>query len=255
METDAELTPTKLTSWSTEYKEVFEAHTAQAFPQTRASSCAAAMQRGVRQLDERARGDLPQDEQDRRRRWAPRSPCRRWCSATWATTAARACCSPATPRPGSKTIMGEFLPNAQGEDVVAGIRTPVDARQDARIWTASGPEVHGQLTELSHDAGADLPGHGGRRVHGAGRASCTSCRAAPASAARRRPSRSRSIWSTEGVIDTADGARPAHRASSSRWSSRPLIDPVVQAGAGHVGPASLPRRGHRQAGLLREGCG
>ena len=31
--------------------------------------------------------------------WAPRSPCRRWCSATWATTAPPASPSPATPQP------------------------------------------------------------------------------------------------------------------------------------------------------------
>ena len=43
--------------------------------------------------------------------------------------------SRAIPRPASKELYGEFLVNAQGEDVVAGIRTPQDitetARQDA----------------------------------------------------------------------------------------------------------------------------
>jgi pyruvate,orthophosphate dikinase len=32
--------------------------------------------------------------------------------------------SPGTPPPAKKEFYGEFLQNAQGEDVVAGIRTP-----------------------------------------------------------------------------------------------------------------------------------
>ena len=59
-----------------------------------------------------------------RRRWAPRSTCRRWCSATSATTARPASRSRATRRPATAELYGEFLTNAQGEDVVAGIRTP-----------------------------------------------------------------------------------------------------------------------------------
>jgi pyruvate,orthophosphate dikinase len=39
---------------------------------------------------------------------------------------------------------GDFLPNAQGEDVVSGVRTPRDIRE-LRDWQ---PEVHGQLMEI-----------------------------------------------------------------------------------------------------------
>jgi pyruvate,orthophosphate dikinase len=39
---------------------------------------------------------------------------------------------------------GDFLPNAQGEDVVSGVRTPRDIRE-MRTWL---PEVHAQLMEI-----------------------------------------------------------------------------------------------------------
>ena len=38
------------------------------------------------------------------------------------------------PSTGEKELYGEFLINAQGEDVVAGIRTPQDITEKARIW-------------------------------------------------------------------------------------------------------------------------
>ena len=42
---------------------------------------------------------------------------------------------------GAHTVLGEFLPNAQGEDVVAGIRTPLPLAEMATLW----PEQHDQL--------------------------------------------------------------------------------------------------------------
>ena len=48
----------------------------------------------------------------------------RWCSATWAMIAVPALPLPEIHLPAKKVLYGEFLTNAQGEDVVAGIRTP-----------------------------------------------------------------------------------------------------------------------------------
>ena len=75
---------------------------------------------------------------------APRSTCRRWCSATRATTPAPASRSRATRRPASSTPYGDFLTNAQGEDVVAGIRItePLDAMGNEF------PEPHQQLLDV-----------------------------------------------------------------------------------------------------------
>ncbi len=49
------------------------------------------------------------------------------------------------PGNGAKELYGEFLPNAQGEDVVAGIRTPYPIAQMAEIW----PEVYEQFKEVA----------------------------------------------------------------------------------------------------------
>ena len=72
-----------------------------------------------------------------RRRGARPSTCRRWCSATSATTARPASRSRATRPPASDVFYGEFLVNAQGEDVVAGIRTPQQVSLvGSRRWAA-----------------------------------------------------------------------------------------------------------------------
>src|SRR5438067_993403 len=49
------------------------------------------------------------------------------------------------PSTGDKEFYGEFLMNAQGEDVVAGIRTPVPIRELRKIM----PEVYDQLREIT----------------------------------------------------------------------------------------------------------
>ena len=49
------------------------------------------------------------------------------------------------PATGEKEFYGEFLMNAQGEDVVAGIRTPVPISELEKIM----PEVYNQLREIT----------------------------------------------------------------------------------------------------------
>src|SRR5438874_4959831 len=49
------------------------------------------------------------------------------------------------PSTGAKELYGEFLPNAQGEDVVAGIRTPLSISRMQEIW----PDVYGQFQEIA----------------------------------------------------------------------------------------------------------
>jgi len=48
------------------------------------------------------------------------------------------------PKTGDKHIFGEFLFNAQGEDIVAGIRTPLDLDDLAK----ASPEIYKELTEI-----------------------------------------------------------------------------------------------------------
>ena len=48
------------------------------------------------------------------------------------------------PATGEKHLMGEFLPNAQGEDVVAGVRTPLKIEKMAELF----PEAFAQFTKV-----------------------------------------------------------------------------------------------------------
>ena len=48
------------------------------------------------------------------------------------------------PATGEKGLMGEFLTNAQGEDVVAGVRTPMPIEKMAQVF----PEVYKQFQEV-----------------------------------------------------------------------------------------------------------
>ena len=92
---------------------------------------------------------------------APRSTCRRWCSATRATTPVPASRSRATRRPARASAYGDFLTNAQGEDVVAGIRItePLDAMAQ-RV-----PRVPPAAARGDAHARAALPRHVRHRVH------------------------------------------------------------------------------------------
>ena len=103
-------------------------------------------------------------------------------------------CFTRDPSTGESVLYGEFLVNAQGEDVVAGIRTPepISAMRDAaarglraadrRRSTGSRPTTATCRTSSSRSR----------------RDGSTSSRPAPASARRRRRSASRSRWPTRG---------------------------------------------------------
>ena len=72
---------------------------------------------------------------------------------------------PSTGKPG---MMGEFLQNAQGEDVVAGIRTPLgfDKMLDSTATKShpldlTWPDTAREAVVHQHEAGSPIQGHGG----------------------------------------------------------------------------------------------
>ena len=77
------------------------------------------------------------------------------------------------PSTGEKQLYGEFLINAQGEDVVAGIRTPQEITEAARKEAGSDkpsmeeamPEAFAELTRIYRRAREALPRHAGPRIH------------------------------------------------------------------------------------------
>ncbi len=77
------------------------------------------------------------------------------------------------PSTGERRLYGEFLINAQGEDVVAGIRTPQEITEIARQESGSDkpsleramPAAFAELTRNLRAAGEALPRHAGPRIH------------------------------------------------------------------------------------------
>ena len=82
------------------------------------------------------------------------------------------------PSTGANEFYGEFLVNAQGEDVVAGIRTP----QSSDVWPARRPTapslpameeampgLFAELERVRRQLEIPLPRHAGHRVHGGAR--------------------------------------------------------------------------------------
>ena len=65
------------------------------------------------------------------------------------------------PATGEKKLMGEFLTNAQGEDVVAGVRTPMPIAEMAQKF----PEAYERVRQGLQYPGGSLPRHAGHGVH------------------------------------------------------------------------------------------
>ena len=95
---------------------------------------------------------------------------------------------------GAPTPSGDFLPRAQGEDVVSGVRTPRDTLRAARLDAGGRRSADGDPAQ----ARGPLQGHAGHRVHRRGGAPVHAADAAAPSAPRRRACGSRSTPSRSG---------------------------------------------------------
>ena len=102
------------------------------------------------------------------------------------------------PSTGERTFYGEFLPNAQGEDVVAGIRTPRPLSKDGSgsSLEETMPEAYRGAAAAARRAREALSRHAGPGVHDRGAQGSTSCRPATGSAPASPPCGSRPRWST-----------------------------------------------------------
>ena len=153
-------------------------------------------------------------------------------------------CFTRDPSTGEDVFYGEFLVNAQGEDVVAGIRTPQPlvqaARQGRRSLHGGGParRLRGPGARPHHARDA-LQGHAGHRVHGA------AAEALHAADPQRQTHRRRQPAHRSG-----DGAVRPDRPQGGRAPGQPCQPGPVAApdagpeGAPHAdlqGPARKPR--------------
>ena len=71
-------------------------------------------------------------------------------------------CFTRDPSTGEKIFFGDFLLNAQGEDVVAGIRTPLHLSELKKLM----PKVYKQLEKRARETREALSRHAGHGVHG-----------------------------------------------------------------------------------------
>ena len=167
------------------------------FPQDPLEQLAHGPRRRVPLLEQRPRHLLPPAEPASPTTSAPRSTCRPWCSATWATTSATGVGFTRNPATGENEFYGEYLINAQGEDVVAGIRTPHADRTSSRQRRCRAGST-AQLREITAAAREALPRRAGLRVHHPG-GHALHAADAHRQAHRRRPRcGSRSRWWTRG---------------------------------------------------------
>jgi pyruvate, orthophosphate dikinase len=70
-------------------------------------------------------------------------------------------CFTRDPSTGEKKFFGDFLLNAQGEDVVAGIRTPLHLSELKNLM----PKVYKQLEARARETREALPRHAGHGIH------------------------------------------------------------------------------------------
>ena len=70
-----------------------------------------------------------------------------WSSATWATTPGPGVAFTRNPNTGDDELFGEYLTNAQGEDVVAGVRTPAPISELQRDM----PDVYAEFLRIGKD--------------------------------------------------------------------------------------------------------
>ena len=149
------------------------------------------------------------------------------------------------PSTGARAAFGEFLPNTQGEDVVAGIRTP----QPLESLEEAMPEAWAALMDAMARLEGALPRHAGRRVH------------RPARPALRAPDPRRQADRCGGAQDRrGHGGRrtdrpprggPPHRPGGAGGAVAPGAGPGGRAPRHRARPRRLAGRGERTAGAHR----
>ena len=168
------------------YKQIVREETGEPVPGGPARAALGCHRRGVRQLDERPGRDLSRLN-DVPRAMGTAVNVQSMVFGNMGDDSPRAWPSPATPRPASTRSYGEFLINAQGEDVVAGIRTPQpltragEERPDGAPDEEAMPEAFAEL-DASSSGSSGTTATCRTSSSPSSRASCTSCRPAAASA-------------------------------------------------------------------------
>ena len=172
------------------YKKVVQAQDRQGLPAGSVRAAARRARRRVPLVEQPAREGIPphlrHPRRHRHRRQRPDDGVRQHA----ATGRRRASGFTRNPANGAKEFYGEFLINAQGEDVVAGIRTPMPITELEQVM----PKAYKELRAITTRAREALQGHPGLRVHDRGREALHAADAVAASAPATRRWSSPPTW-------------------------------------------------------------
>ena len=194
------------------FKELYE------FPQDPQEQLRAGDPRRVRLLDRRARGRPTGASTASPTTGAPRSTSSRWCSATRATQSGSGVAFSRDEVTGAPEPSGDFLVNAQGEDVVSGVRNTRDIAELSDVHARGARAADGDPAHARAPLQATCRTPSSRSRRG----SCTCCRRATPSARRRRRCASPCDAVDEGLLDKERGAADdRRRARSTRCCTRP----------------------------------
>jgi hypothetical protein len=145
------------------------------------------------------------------------------------------------PATGEKVFYGEFLINAQGEDVVAGVRTPEPVAKLKKQMPAATRTGRSARRSKSISRTCRTSSSPSRT------ASCSCSRPATASAPAWPPSAFAVEMVKEKLIDWQTAVSACRPTSWTRCSRRSSTAPPSRSRQGHRHrPARRPRRGHRQ---------
>ena len=195
-----------------------------------------AIARGVRLVDGRARRRVPAHQRHPRRLGHRGQRPADGVRQQGADARARASRSSRDEVTGAPEPSGDFLVDAQGEDVVSGVRTPRDLLE-LGDWMPDG--ARRSCCEILRDAGAPLQGHAGHRVHGRGGApvhAADAQRQAPRAgggALRRRRRR-------RGPADAGGGDRDDRRGRAGRAAASDVRRPARDTTCVARGVAASP---------------
>jgi len=148
---DTELTAADLRTLVGEYLELVEAHTGRPFPQDPREQLWGAIGAVFRSWDnERAKTyrrlhDIPDS-------WGTAVNVQAMVFGNMGDDCATGVAFTRDPSTGERVFYGEYLTNAQGEDVVAGIRTPQPINEESRVHGASGlPSLEREMPRAYRD--------------------------------------------------------------------------------------------------------
>ncbi len=143
IEQDVELTAEDLKKLAGQFKEEYKAKIGEEFPSDPKKQLLGAVKAVFRSWDN-PRANVYRRDNDIPYSWGTAVNVQMMAFGNMGETSGTGVAFTRNPATGEKKLMGEFLLNAQGEDVVAGVRTPQPIAQLEEIM----PEVFKQFTEI-----------------------------------------------------------------------------------------------------------